>query len=173
MHLVRAKLAIIAVVLLAVSTAAPVFAEEVGEGMPMPDFALSDTAGVEHRLSDFKGNYVYLDFWASWCPPCLVSLPWMNEMHEKFSERGLKIIAVNVDEVWGEAERVMKKIQPLFLVLKDGSASVPKKIEIPVMPTSYLIDKEGRVLMRHTGFRMSDKAKLEQKLSEILNTPTL
>ena len=136
---------------------------EVGD--TAPQFSLIDSEGASVQLADFDGKLIYLDFWASWCGPCRQSFPWMNDMHAKYSNKGLSIVAVNVDQKTSDAEAFLKDFSPNFTVLLDSKGKTPALYEVPVMPTSFLISPEGKVLFKHIGFQMSKMATVESEIS--------
>ena len=130
----------------------------VSEGQSAPGFVLPDEAGNQTTLSELKGNVVYLDFWASWCGPCKHSLPFMNEIQAKFADRGLVVLAVNLDTDRERATQLMKRVQPQYRVLFDPKGDVAKEYAPPTMPTSYIIDRAGRVQVVHPKFTPEDRA---------------
>lgn len=123
-------------------------------------------------LATWRGQWVYVDFWASWCGPCKQSFPWMNEMHAKYGPRGLKIIAVNVDARASDGERFLTASPAKFSVAYDSKGETPKRYEVKAMPTSYLIDPTGRITLIHAGFRDSDRADLDAAFAKALNKGT-
>ena len=132
-----------------------------------PDFELPGK--VENvRLSDNKGKVVYLDFWASWCGPCKQSFPWMNAMQEKYKNKGFEIIAVNLDANNEDAQKFLISTLAKFTVAFDSKGQTPLKFGVKGMPTSYLIDREGKIVMQHMGFNATDREKLEQKIQNLL-----
>lgn len=145
-----------------------VLADRPTVGAVPQDFSLPDESGKAHSLGEFRGKVVFLDFWASWCPPCLVSLPWLETMYRKHRDDGFSVIGINVDEERENAQRILKKIPLSFEVLFDPEGKVPSAFALPVMPTSYLIGPDGRVILEHSGFRDGDKEILERKIKEAL-----
>ncbi len=142
------------------------WAVEVGEAAPE---IVATTSGTAVTLTSLRGQWVYLDFWASWCGPCKQSFPWMNEMHAKYGSRGLRIIAVNVDAKASDAERFLSGTPAKFAVAYDPKGETPKRYAVKAMPTSYLIDPKGRVTLVHAGFRENDRAALEGTFVNALN----
>lgn len=136
---------------------------------PAPDFTLPtfpDDAGIS--LQELKGRVVYLDFWATWCPPCRKSFPWMDEMHARYKDEGLTIIAVSVDKKRELIEEFIEQRQPAFTVAHDPSGKVAKAYRLRGMPSSYLIDRNGLLVKTHLGFRDKDKATLEAAIQALL-----
>ena len=141
------------------------FALGVGEAIPSVKLA-TRTATVD--LAKLKGKVVYVDFWASWCGPCKQSFPWMNEMHAKYAAGGLEIIAINVDVKASDAERFLAATPAKFGVAFDAKGDTPKQFGVKVMPTSYLIDGDGKITLVHSGFREADRAVLESAITAAL-----
>ena len=102
--------------------------------------------------------------WASGCAPCKLSFPWMNEMHERLSGAGLRIVAVNLDRREADAQRFLQQIPARFAVAMDPAADTARLLDIPTMPTSMLVAPDRRVLFTHRGFRLDDRADLERRL---------
>jgi thiol-disulfide isomerase/thioredoxin len=142
----------------------PVFADE-----PAPDFTLPtfpDDAKV--NLKDLKGRVVYLDFWATWCPPCRKSFPWMDEMQTRYKDAGLTIVAVSVDKKRELIEQFIQKMQPDFTIAHDPTGMIAKAYNLRGMPSSYLIDRNGKLVKTHMGFRNKDKTTMETAIKTLL-----
>lgn len=148
-------------VFITLATAAPAaFAIAPGDTPP----ALPDNVLAAH-----KGKAIYVDFWASWCGPCKQSFPWMNAMQDKYGAKGLQVIAVNVDAKRADADRFLLKTPATFQIAYDPNGDSAKRYAVKAMPTSLLIDRNGRVSYVHAGFRDEDRADLEAKISDALN----
>lgn len=143
-------------------------------GEPAPELSASTTAGgnTPITLASIRGQWVYVDFWASWCGPCKQSFPWMNDMHAKYGPRGLRIVAINVDARAADAERFLNATPAKFAIAYDGKGETPKRYDVKAMPTSYLIDPNGRIALIHAGFRDSDRAELDAAFAKALNKGT-
>jgi thiol-disulfide isomerase/thioredoxin len=136
-------------------------------GQPAPDFKLPGISSPV-QLSAFKGQVVYLDFWASWCGPCKKSFPWMNEMQSRYGARGLKVIAVNVDTEAEDWKKFLQSVPARFDIALDPKGAVAKQYEVKGMPTSLIIDGEGKVLAEHQGFNEQTRNHSEQLLQSLL-----
>jgi cytochrome c biogenesis protein CcmG/thiol:disulfide interchange protein DsbE len=134
----------------------------------LPVISGGPDAAKEISLSDYKGRVVYLDFWATWCPPCRQTFPWMDEMHAAYEKDGLSIIAVSIDHKRDIIEHFVKQREPRFLVVQDNKGFTYRNYKIPGMPTSYLIDRDGRIVLRHVGFRARDRKDLEKAIRDLL-----
>lgn len=130
-------------------------------------FSLPSDSG-QVTLSEYSGKVVYLDFWASWCPPCRASFPWMNELQKKYGKQGLEIIAVNLDKDRSSIKEFIAATQPQFTIAYDPEGTLAERYEVMGMPSSYLIDRNGKLHSTHIGFRDKDKAKLEQQIIQLL-----
>jgi cytochrome c biogenesis protein CcmG/thiol:disulfide interchange protein DsbE len=134
---------------------------------PAPDFELPTDAGPV-SLQAMRGRVVYLDFWASWCKPCRKSFPWMNALQAKYRDKGLQIIAVNIDSDPEQVKRFLEKYPADFIVAYDAEGKVAKQYQVKGMPSSYLIDKQGNIHAEHVGFREEDKARVETQINYLL-----
>jgi thiol-disulfide isomerase/thioredoxin len=143
-------------------------ATEVGERAP--PFSLTTADGDAIALADLRGRVVYIDFWASWCAPCRRSFPWMNEMQQRYADRGLTIIAVNVDRRRADAEQFLQINTARFAVVYDDRGATPQAYSVKGMPSSYLIDARGTVVDVELGFRDDRKGAIEDQIRALLST---
>lgn len=126
-------------------------------GDPLPELS---KFGLEGKLPDeLKGKVVLLDFWASWCGPCKESFPVMDELQQKYSSKGLVILAVNVDENVAAMKDFLKDYPVQFNILHDATKKLVGTANIGSMPTSFLIGKDGKVVAVHKGFHGKETAK--------------
>ena len=130
--------------------------------------AIALPARAEVDFTALKGKVVYLDFWASWCGPCRSSFPWMDEMHRKYSTRGLEIIAVNLDQEPELAQSFLDELQPDFRIEYDAQGKLAGEFGVEAMPTSFLIDAAGKVRASHKGFHTDRRSSYEQEIQEML-----
>lgn len=144
----------------------PLFALEPGQRAP--DFELAGPQGTV-RLADYRGKTVYLDFWASWCAPCRLSFPWMNEMQARYKDSGLRVLGINVDQKPADAKIFLDRFPAGFDLAFDATGKTPRGYEVKVMPTSVLIGPTGLVLAVHRGFGNDDRAGLEGAIRQALN----
>jgi len=124
----------------------------------------------EKLISDHQGKIIYLDFWASWCGPCRKSFPWLNDMQEKYQQQGLVVISVNVDSEKALAEEFLADVPANFKVFYDPKGKVARKFKLKGMPSSYIIDRSGKVVSTHVGFSVSKEPKYEQALVKLLSS---
>lgn len=133
-----------------------------------PAAAVAGGAGQLLDLAAFRGRVVYLDFWASWCAPCRQSFPWMNRLQHELGADGLVVVAVNVDRQRGDAEGFLREHPAQFRVVFDPEGVLAEKFGVRGMPTSFLIDRSGRVESRHEGFFLRDRGALEQRVRALV-----
>lgn len=118
------------------------------------DFELLDLKGASVKLSDFKGKIVFLNFWATWCPPCREEMPHMQNFYEQIKGQDIEIVAVNLtnlDDGQQAIERFVQDYKLTFPVLLDEDGSVGMEYEIMTIPTSYVLDTEGRIFQKVIG----------------------
>ena len=127
-------------------------------GKPLPDLGLAE-------VQKTKGQYIYIDYWASWCGPFRQSFPWMNALQVKLGPKGLKVVAVNVDAKRADADKFLTHTPAQFTIAYDPQGESAKKLAIKTMPTSMLVSPEGRVLFVHSGFRTEETGQLEAKIA--------
>jgi cytochrome c biogenesis protein CcmG, thiol:disulfide interchange protein DsbE len=134
---------------------------------PASDFTLRG-AQADVSLSQYRGKVVYLDFWASWCGPCRQSFPWMERMESLYGPEGLVVIAINLDKQRSLAEQFIQQQQPHFTIAFDPQGEVAERYDVQMMPSSYLIDREGQIKLRHQGFQSDKTSLIEAEIRSLL-----
>ena len=147
---------------------APAAGFAVGVGDAAPAFSLANARGDAIALERLRGQVVYVDFWASWCGPCKRSFPWMNELAERYGDKGFTVVAVNVDKKREDADRFLAATPARFTVVYDAPGATPAAWAVKGMPSSYLVDRSGRVVMVEQGFRDDQKAVVEQRIRDLV-----
>ena len=139
---------------------------EVKIGQPFPNltgFALEGT------LPAREGQVVLVDFWATWCAPCKASFPAYSELQRELAGRGFVLLAVSVDKTRGPYEEFLKRFAPAFPTVRDGAQKLVAEVQVPAMPTSYLIDRKGVLRSVHSGFRGADTVRsLREEIIRLL-----
>ena len=155
------------VVALMVGSAVSAHAGAIKEGDAFPD--LTDFS-LEGDLPDLAGKVVIVDFFASWCGPCKDSFPVMQELHEKYAAKGLVIVAVNLDKKAEDMKEFLARFSVTFPVVRDGANALVKHVKIATMPSSFILDRTGKVRFLHRGFK-GEKTKEEyvKQVSELLD----
>ncbi len=133
-----------------------------------PVFELPGDSGSV-SLKKYRNKVVYVDFWASWCVPCKYSFPWLNEMQERYGEDGFKVIAINVDKDKAQAEKFLERVPASFEIAYDPEGEVADMYSLKVMPSSYLIDRDGNLVHAHKGFKTSDGSVMEDAIRKLLD----
>jgi thiol-disulfide isomerase/thioredoxin len=119
-------------------------------------------------LDAYRGKVVLLDFWASWCGPCKESFPWMQRMEQRFGDRGLVVIAVNVDHDRALAEQFLRTQQPRFAIHFDPRGLAAERYGVNAMPSSFYIDRGGKIRYTHLGFVAAEREDAERQLSALV-----
>jgi len=145
-----------------------VFAVE--EGEPAPAFNLPSIHAdqAEVSLMALRGKTVFVDFWASWCAPCLKSLPLYNELYAKYQDQGFEVVAINVDNPIEDGLDFLLDTPLDFKIPADPDGEVPEAYGLIGMPTSYLIDPDGTIRLVHMGFRDGDLEIIEEEIQKVI-----
>jgi thiol-disulfide isomerase/thioredoxin len=154
-----------------VSACATVAPAQIALGDAFPSLSAAHlTGGV---VPPIEGRVVLVDFWASWCAPCKTSFPAFARLTTEYASRGLVIVAVSVDEKPASYAAFVKKLQPPFATLLDQSQKLVREVNVPAMPTSYLIGRDGRVRYVHRGFHGAvTEAELRKDIESLLAEKT-
>jgi thiol-disulfide isomerase/thioredoxin len=150
--------------------AAPKAAES---GQPAPNCTLTSLdKASSYNLQQYRGKVVYVDFWASWCPPCAKSFPFLNDLERDLKSRGLQVVAINLDEELEDAKAFLAKQPANFAVALDVSKQCAQDFQVMAMPSSYLIDRKG--IVRHTslGFKPEAARELRVLMEQLLKEPS-
>ncbi len=119
---------------------------------PAPDFELVDATGARVRLSDFKGKVVLLNFWATWCRPCVAEMPWFGELERAYKDRGLVVLGVAMDDDgWTAVRPFMSAHQIHYRIGLANDALAKSYGGVEALPTTFLIDQRGSIAKVHTG----------------------
>lgn len=144
------------------------------EGDRAPSFAAPSLTGEGTvELGKYRGKVVYLDFWASWCAPCLQAIPEIEEMRAEFPADQFQILAVNLDQKEKKALRFLEKNPIGYPSASDPKGRLPGQFGVDTMPTSYLIDGDGVIRYVHRGFSRGDGSKLREEIRTLLSTQKL
>ena len=147
----------------------PVARPEVGN--PAPDFELKDLKGDLISLTSLYGQPVLLNFWATWCPPCRAEMPYLQQVHEQWSSKGLILLAVNFRESRTEVNIFMETNDLTFRVLLDTSGSTTQQYNVRAIPTTFFIDRDGTIKDIQFG-PFQNQAEIEARLDK-LTLPSL
>ncbi len=132
-------------------------------GRPAPDFVLNNLEGKPIRLSDFRGKTVFLNFWATWCPPCRAEMPDIERVYQEYTDKDVVVLAVNQREDPETVKRFMESLNLSLPVLLDSSGEVGRRYRVSGIPTSFFVDPKGVIREMNVGTmtRLGILAKLQ------------
>ena len=133
-----------------------------------PDFTLHAMGGSNLRLKEQRGRVVMVNFWATWCAPCRQEMPHLNRLYEKYRGAGFVLLGVNVDDDTSKAAEVAAKLGVTFPVLLDTEKSVSKLYDVSTMPSTMIIDRDGKVRYVHRGYLAGYEESYEKQIRELL-----
>ncbi len=134
---------------------------------PAPDFTLQDERGENVQLSEFQGKVVLLNFWATWCMPCKIEMPWFVEFQRKYKDRGFSVIAVSLDdEGWEVVRPFVNELELNFPVVVGNDEMADEFGGVVALPTTFIIDKQGRITATHAG--LISKSDYEEEIEQLL-----
>jgi peroxiredoxin len=138
------------------------------EGQVAPDFVLKSASGENLRLSEYRGDVVLINFWATWCGPCRQEMPLLDDLYGRYQRVGFSLLGVNIDD---DSRRAMQMVQELgvnFPVLFDESKEVSKLYKVEAMPVTVLVDREGRIRHVHNGYKPGYEEKYLTEIRSLL-----
>lgn len=122
-------------------------------GAPAPEFQLQSLAGGNVNLSDYRGQVVVLNFWASWCGPCRKEMPILEQVHKQYKAKGMTLVGVNVEPEAADALKFLKSMPVSFPILFDRDSTVSKQYQVQGMPNTVILDRAGKVRYVHRGYQ--------------------
>jgi peroxiredoxin len=144
----------IAALLAALAIALPALADPTG---PAPAFTLASKGGKDVSLSQFQGQVVMINFWASWCGPCRQEMPLLESIYKKYNKLGFTMIGVNVEPDSKAADEWLKETPVSFPILYDRDSKVSKLYDVAGMPSTVIIDRTGKLRKLHRGYKPGDE----------------
>ncbi|MBZ5577250.1 MAG: TlpA family protein disulfide reductase [Acidobacteriia bacterium] len=133
-----------------------------------PDFTAKDARGAELKLSDYRGRVVLVNFWATWCGPCRIEIPWFVAFEKAYRDRGFTVIGVSMDEEGWQAVKPYIAQQLVNYPVVIGTDALAQRYgDIRSLPTTFLIDREGKIAARHVG--LVSKSAYESEIGSLLN----
>ena len=133
-----------------------------------PDFTLHTVAGPNLRLREQRGQVVLINFWATWCGPCQQEMPQLNKLYEKYHSAGFVLLGVNVDDDVRHASDVAGRLGLKFPVLLDTDKATSHLYELVTMPSTVLIDRDGKVRYIHKGYLAGAESDYDRQIRELL-----
>lgn len=136
--------------------------------VPAGDFTLKSAGGSNIRLSEYRGQVVMLNFWASWCGPCRQEFPHLDALQQKYAELGFTVFGVNVEQDRASADRVLRDIPVTFPILFDDENVVSELYGVDAMPMTLLLDRNGMVRHLHRGYKPGYEDKYEEQVRSLI-----
>lgn len=137
-------------------------------GSVAPDFTLKSNGGNNLKLSEFRGQVVMINFWATWCGPCRQEMPLLNRIQEKYRKAGFMLLGVNIDDRPEAAQAMARKLGVHFPILFDTEKRVSRLYDVNAMPSTLLIDRDGKLRYFHLGYRPGYETRYESQVRELL-----
>jgi len=138
------------------------------EGQVAPDFALKSSTGENLRLSEYRGDVVMINFWATWCGPCRQEMPLLDELYTRYERVGFSLLGVNIDDDSRRAMQMIEELGVSFPVLFDARKEVSELYEVEAMPVTVLVDREGNVRYVHHGYKPGYEDKYLDQIRSLL-----
>jgi peroxiredoxin len=133
-----------------------------------PDFTLRTMDGKNVRLQELRGRVVLVNFWATWCGPCRQEMPHLNKLYDKYQSAGFVMLGVNIDDDPANAIGVANKLGMKFPVLLDTDKKVSRLYDLNVMPSTVVIDRDGKVRYVHRGYRDGYEVSYDKQIRELV-----
>jgi peroxiredoxin len=132
------------------------------------NFTLKSADGSNIRLSEYRGQVVMLNFWASWCGPCRQEFPHLDALQQKYTDLGFTIFGINVEQDRTAADKVLRDIPVTFPILFDSENKVSELYDVAAMPTTVLLDRNGVVRYLHRGYKPGYEVKYEEQIRALV-----
>jgi len=137
-----------------------------------PDFALKDADGKLVHLADYRGKVVLLDFWATWCGPCVIEIPWFQEFQRKYKDRGFEVLGVSMDDDgWKAITPFVQRRKINYRVVLGDDKTGDQYGGLEALPTTFVIDRNGRIAAVHVG--LASKKDFSDAIEKLLEDPAL
>ena len=153
---------------LALGFVATVAVSAIAPSSSAPDFTLRSMGGPNLRLQEQRGRVVMVNFWATWCGPCRQEMPQLNRLYEKYKSSGFVLLGINVDDDTSNAASVAAKLGVTFPVLLDTDKKVSREYDLSTMPSTVIIDRDGKVRYVHRGYLTGYEDTYEKQIRELL-----
>lgn len=133
-----------------------------------PDFTLKSRSGENMKLSEFRGDVVMINFWASWCAPCRQEMPLLEDMYKKYNELGFTLLGVNVEEDSSKANDLLREIPVSFPILFDDKNEISKLYKVVAMPSTIMVDRDGKIRYIHRGYLPGYEEEYVKQIKELI-----
>lgn len=133
-----------------------------------PNFTLKSMSGKNLKLSEFRGQVVMINFWASWCAPCRQEMPLLEDLYKKYKGLGFALLGVNVEEDSSKASTLLRSIRVSFPILFDNKNKVSKLYKVSAMPTTVIVDRGGNMRYLHQGYKPGYEREYQKQVRSLL-----
>jgi thiol-disulfide isomerase/thioredoxin len=157
----------LAALVLTVLARAPLALAVTGNG-PAANFTLKSTSGENFQLSEYRGQVVLINFWASWCGPCRQEMPHLESIQQKYQDLGFTVFGVNVEQDRAMADRVLRDIPVSFPILFDTENEVSQVYDVDAMPATVLVDRNGEIRFMHRGYKPGYELEYERQIKALI-----
>jgi peroxiredoxin len=142
-------------------------------GAPLPDLSMARLGepGAAVSMKSLKGQVVYVDFWASWCVPCRLSMPALDALYRENRARGFTVVGINKDVSADDAARFVQRVRVTFPLVQDAADAAARAFDVKAMPSGYLVDRRGVVRKVHRGFTAESAVELGKEIEMLLKEP--
>ncbi len=138
------------------------------ESQIAPNFTLKSDSGKNIRLSEQRGKIVIINFWASWCGPCRQEMPYLEKLYKRYGKAGVVLLGINVDKDSKLADHFLKGLDTTFPILYDPTGTVSKQYKVRAMPTTVILDRDGKIRFTHRGYKPGYENKYKKNIRELL-----
>ena len=147
---------------------APINAADISPGQPAPEFTLKSLKNGNLSLKELRGQVVMINFWATWCGPCRQEIPVLNTLYEKYRDTGFVLLGVNVDSESVNAIQMVSRLKATYPILFDSDKRASVLYHVSAMPTTVLIDRDGKVRYIQKGYVAGVEGKYQAQIRELL-----
>lgn len=155
------------VLVLAVLARSPIALAVAGQG-PAANFTLKSASGKNFRLSEYRGQVVLINFWASWCGPCRQEMPHLDSIQKKYQDLGFTVFGVNVEKDRAMADKILRDIPVSFPILFDTENEVSQVYDVDAMPATVLVDRNGEIRFMHRGYKPGYELEYERQIKTLI-----
>jgi peroxiredoxin len=135
---------------------------------PAANFTLKSNSGENIRLSEYRGQVVLINFWASWCGPCRQEMPHLDAIQQKYQGLGFTVFGVNVEQDRAMADKVLRDIPVTFPILYDSDNEVSHSYDVDAMPATVLVDRNGEIRYMHRGYKPGYELEYEKQIKTLI-----
>jgi peroxiredoxin len=135
---------------------------------PAANFTLKSDSGENIRLSEYRGQVVLINFWASWCGPCRQEMPHLDAIQQKYQGLGFTVFGVNVEQDRAMADKVLRDIPVTFPILYDSDNEVSHSYDVDAMPATVLVDRNGEIRYMHRGYKPGYELEYEKQIKTLI-----